>query len=51
MRQPIEVLEATGRKHLTKAEIEERKKTELKVDLKNIEIPTYLTKKAKRRIC
>ena len=47
MRQPIEVLEATGRKHLTKAEIEERKKTELKVDLKSIEIPAYLTKKQK----
>ena len=41
-RQPIELVVAKGKKHLTKAEIEERKKTELKVDLKNISIPKYL---------
>lgn len=46
-RQPVELLEAKGKKHLTKAEIEDRKKTELKVDLKNIEVPSYLTKKLK----
>ena len=46
-RQPVELLEAKGKKHLTKAEIEDRKKPELKVDLKNIEVPSYLTKKLK----
>lgn len=41
-RQPIEVIKAKGKKHLTKAEIEARQKTELKVDLKNIKVPVYL---------
>lgn len=41
-RQPIEVIKAKGKKHLTKAEIEARQKTELKVDLKNIQVPVYL---------
>lgn len=44
-RQPVEVLIAKGKKHLSKAEIEERKSTELKVNLKNITIPDYLPKK------
>lgn len=43
-RQPIELIEARGKKHLTKAEIEARKSTELKVDLKDIKIPNYLPK-------
>ena len=43
-RQPIEVIEARGKKHLTKAEIEARKSTELKVDLKDIKVPSYLPK-------
>ena len=47
-RQPIEVIEARGKKHLTKVEIEERKNSELKVDLKNIEIPNYLSSKLKK---
>lgn len=47
-RQPLAVLEAKGKKHLTKAEIEERKSAELKVDLKNIEIPSYLSSKLKK---
>lgn len=47
-RQPVAVLEATGKKHLSKSEIEERKNSELKVDLKNIQIPSILkTKKLK----
>ena len=41
-RQPIEVIKAKGKKHLTKAEIEARQKTELKVDLKNIKVPNYI---------
>ena len=47
-RQPIELLQAKGKKHLTKYEIETRTKTELKVDLKEIKIPTYLTSKLKK---
>lgn len=46
-RQPIELVEAKGKKHLTKAEIELRRKTELKVDLKDVSIPEYLPKKLK----
>ena len=40
-RQPIQLIEAKGRKHLTKAEIEQRKNTEVN--------PKYLTKKQKKR--
>lgn len=46
-RQPIELIQAKGKKHLTKEEIAERQASELKVDLKNINIPGYLTKKQK----
>lgn len=46
-RQPIELIQAKGKKHLTKAEIATRKNTELKVDLKNITVPSYLPKKQK----
>lgn len=44
-RQPIDVIVAKGKKHLTKAEIEARRKAELKVDLKNVEVPEYLPPK------
>lgn len=46
-RQPIELVVAKGKKHLTKAEIELRKETELKVNLKNISVPEYLPAKLK----
>jgi len=46
-KQPIAVIKAKGKKHLTKAEIELREKTELKVDLKDVSIPGYLPKKLK----
>ena len=46
-RQPIELIQAKGKKRLTKEEIAERQASELKVDLKNINIPGYLTKKQK----
>ena len=46
-RQPIKIIEAKGKKHLTKSEIEKRNKSELKVDLKDICIPSYLTIKLK----
>ena len=48
-RQPIELIEAKGKKHLTKKETENRKKQELKVEPKKEEIvaPEYLTEKLK----
>lgn len=46
-RQPIELIQAKGKKHLSKAEIEARKKSELKVNLKDITIPEYLPEKLK----
>lgn len=41
-RQPISLVQAKGRKHLTKSEIEERKETEVKGNSDNIEAPSYL---------
>ncbi len=46
-RQPIELVIAKGNKHLTKAEIEERRKSELKPLTDDISPPAYLTKKQK----
>lgn len=46
-RLPIEVVEARGSKHLTKAEIRERRERELKPITDNIIAPTFLTKKQK----
>ena len=46
-RQPIELVKAKGKKHLTKAEIEARENAELKVELKNVSIPEYLPAKLK----
>lgn len=42
-RQPIELIIAKGKKHLTKQEIEERTNSELKVDYTDVEPPDYLT--------
>ena len=47
-RQPVALIEAKGKKHLSKKEKEEREKTEVKVDLKNVKIPSYLPKKLKK---
>lgn len=44
---PIEVLQARGNKHLTKAEIKERQETQIKPIAENIIAPGYLTKKQK----
>lgn len=41
-RQPIELIQAKGKKHLTKKEIETRKVTEVKAPNDNIEAPDYL---------
>lgn len=48
-RQPIEVVQAKGRKHLTKAEIEKRKQTEIKAAADNVVPPAYLSAKQKKR--
>lgn len=46
-RLPVEVVQARGAKHLTKAEIQERNKSEVKPIADNIVAPDYLTKKQK----
>lgn len=46
-RLPLEVVQARGSKHLTKAEIQERREREIKPITDNIIAPSYLTKKQK----
>lgn len=41
-RQPIELVIAKGKKHLSKAEIEERRRQEIKASNDNIQAPSYL---------
>ncbi|WP_177199264.1 P27 family phage terminase small subunit [Clostridium frigidicarnis] len=48
-RQPVDLIIANGKKHLTKLEIENRKSTEVKAKNDNIEPPSRLTKKQKDR--
>lgn len=47
-RQPIELVVAKGRKHLTKSEIEKRKNSEVKAKSDNIKPPQNLTKDEKK---
>lgn len=47
-RQPIELVVAKGKKHLTKSEIEERKSTEVKAPADNIKPPSNLDKEQKK---
>lgn len=44
-KQPINLIIAKGKKHLTKAEIEERQKTEIHTDHINVKPPDYLDEK------
>ena len=44
-RQPIKLVKAKGKKHLTKKEIKEREESELKVPIGKIEPPDYLPEK------
>lgn len=44
-RQPLKLLEATGKKHLTKAEISDRENSEITAAADAIEPPNYLSKK------
>ena len=43
-RQPIALVQAKGKKHLTKAEIAEREQTEVKAPSDRVTPPSYLTK-------
>ena len=47
-KEPIALVQAKGKKHLTKAEIEQRKAEELDVPTDAIVAPSYLTKKQKK---
>lgn len=47
-RQSIDLVIAKGKKHLTKAEIEERRATEPQICTDGIEAPAYLTAKQKK---
>lgn len=47
-RQPIELIKAKGRKHLTKSEIEERERSEIKPIANDIAPPSYLTSAQKK---
>ena len=49
-RQPLSVVQGKGRKHLTKAEIENRKNTEVKAKSDNIQPPSFLTARQKKRL-
>lgn len=48
-RQPIELVMAKGKKHLTKAEIEARKKAEISPNQDDMSAPNYLTAAEKTR--
>lgn len=47
-RQPIALVQAKGKKHLTKAEIEERQRTEVKAAADKVTAPKYLSSTQKR---
>ena len=48
-RQPIDLIVAKGKKHLSKKEIEERRKQEVKAPTDKIHAPDYLTEKQKKK--
>ncbi|MTI65155.1 MAG: phage terminase small subunit P27 family [Firmicutes bacterium] len=48
-KQPVDLILAKGKKHLTKAEIEDRRTKEIKAPDDNIEPPSYLLKKQKEK--
>lgn len=47
-RQPIALVQAKGKKHLTKAEIEERQREEIKAPADRVTPPSYLTPTQKK---
>lgn len=48
-KQPIQLIQAKGKKHLTKSEIEERTRSEVQPNTENIKPPKYLTQSQKKR--
>lgn len=48
-REPVDLIKAKGRKHLTKDEYEERKETEVDVPFKDVQPPSYLKKKQREK--
>lgn len=48
-RQPIDLIAAKGRKHLTKQEYEERKNSEVVAPTDNIKAPLFLSKKEREK--
>lgn len=48
-RQPIDLIAAKGRKHLTNTEYEERKKSEVEAPADNIKPPSFLSKKEREK--
>lgn len=48
-REPVDLIKAKGKKHLTKDEYEERKSEELDVPFKDVKAPSYLATKQKRK--
>lgn len=49
VREPVDLIKAKGKKHLTKSEYEERKAQELKVPFTDVEPPSYLDSKQKQK--
>lgn len=47
-KQPIELIIAKGKKHLSKEEIEERRRSEVKVNFTDVKPPEYLTDEQKK---
>lgn len=47
-RQPISLIQAKGKKHLSKAEIKQREDSEIKANSDNIEAPSYLPDELKK---
>lgn len=48
-KQPIQLIQVKGKKHLTKSEIEERSRSEIQPNTDNIKPPKYLTPPQKKR--
>jgi len=49
-RQPVDLLLVKGKKNLTKQEIEERRKQEIKAPSDKVKAPSYLPKRLKKGI-
>lgn len=48
-KEPIDLIVAKGKKHISKAEVQERKQKELDVPFKEIIVPSYLSVKQKEK--